>query len=130
MAFSLPVIGQELLSITIRETKPLRLGVEGTFAKRLKNDIKNRNQQKLLQTFYGAIGRFLLVAKDPNNSIQQKGWTFVGQEGELLGEYAISKGVTFTMRAFELSENFGRMQFVLRANKEMSLDLFVSQCSL
>ena len=130
MAFSLPVIGQELLSITLRQADPVRLKITGTFAKRLQNDIKNKKQQKLLQDFYGAVGRFLLIVKNPENQKFQKLWKLQSREGELVGEYSVSKGVTFSMRAFDLSEKFGRMQFVLRAKEEISLDLFVSNCSL
>lgn len=130
MAFSLPVIGQELLSLTLRETDPLRLQVTGTFARRLKNDIKSKGQQQLLQSFYGAIGRFLLVVKNPDAENLQKRWKFKSLKGELQGEYVVSEDLTFTMRAFDLSEKFGRMNFVLRGSQKLSLDLFVSQCSL
>jgi hypothetical protein len=130
MAFELPIIGQELLAISVRQKEPLRLKVSGTFSRRLKNDIKGINQKKLLKEFYGALGQFLLLMKSPQDYRDSKGWELESREGELLASYDLKKGGEFSLRAYDFSEYYRSMQFVLNGKERISLDFFVSQCSL
>lgn len=124
------MIGQELLALQVRQREPLRLKVDGTFAVRLKNDIRDGRERILLNEFYRALGQFLLLIKDPESVSEKTKWEVESKKGELLAHYDLKSGGQFSLKAFDFDKHFRRMKFSLRGKKEMTLDLFVYQCSL
>ena len=130
MAFDLPVIGQELLAIQVVSPEPLRIGATGTFAQRLRIDVKNSTQKKLLNKFYAAVGRLLILLNSKGEISENESWKYVMKEGEAFFTYKLKSGESFVLKAFDYSGHFRRLRFALSGKQRLSLDLFVSQCSL
>lgn len=148
MGLNLPLIGQEVLELSIPKKFGDSYSVKGTFAQRLKTDIKSRRDRVLLGKFFQRLTEFSwVVSHEDIASAQKLGWNFYHDGEDVFGEVTISKSYVFKFKAFSFnsSEHFYQRigLSIARANSGsaakraqgfnkdyIQLQLFVSSCSL
>jgi len=136
------------LELSIPEKLGERYFVTGTFARRLKNDIKSSRDRALLGNFFQRLSELLWgVSRKNVSSAKKLGWTFYHDGEAISGEVSISKKYMFKFKGFTLSSSgdfYQRIQLSITADRGdgghrkaqgfardyIQLQLFVSSCSL
>ncbi|MBC98678.1 MAG: hypothetical protein CME63_13085 [Halobacteriovoraceae bacterium] len=148
LGLNLPIIGQEILELDI----PRKLGepykVRGTFAKRLKLDIKSKRDRVLLGKFFQRLSEFTwVVSHKDTSSAEAHGWGFYHDGEDIFGEVQISKEFTFKFKSFSFNQDekfYERIGLSIARNSSskgsrkaqgfekdyIQLQLFVSSCEL
>jgi hypothetical protein len=136
LALGLPLIGQELLVFELPK-KDKRSHVSGTFAKRLKNEVKSKRMRFLLGAFYKNLADLLKIIKDRKTSLESSAWQIYMEKGDFFAKSNVGKNYVFKLRAFEWDKKYERLTMSLSEKnkakaslKLLNLELFVSRCDL
>ncbi len=136
LALGLPLIGQELLVFQLPK-KDKRSRVSGTFAKRLKNEVKSKRMRFLLGAFYKNLADLLKIIKDRKTPLEGSAWQIYLEKGDFFAKSNVGKNYVFKLRAFEWDEKYERLTMSLSEKikmkdslKLLNLELFVSRCDL
>lgn len=133
LALELPLIGQELIRF-----KPSDGGtqVEGTFANRLKIEVKSPKQKKLLNIFYKKTGELLQLIHGKASAKIKEEWDVAIDGENLLATSSIGKKTSFVLKGFDLDKYYRRLTLSYRLkmngrDKDLfNLQLFVDECHL
>ena len=129
IGFDLPLIGQEILIIRYA-SKPQLKPIDGTFARRLNIEIKNRQQRESLSKFYSKLRKILV---------------YISSDQELYRDIVMIEksagGITLkldglTLEAFSHSEGYfkrSRLTYEETPSRRdaslITLELFSNSCS-
>lgn len=133
LGMDLPVIGQEVLFFTYPEFANKKTRVSGTFANRLKIDIKSSTQKKELNQFFLMVGELLSIMHDQK---LRKNWSLSEKSKRLVLERKLGKNKVFRFEAYDTSGYFRKLALSLgpankfgKSKKLTKMTLFLSQCS-
>ncbi|MCF8058601.1 MAG: hypothetical protein K9K67_04840 [Bacteriovoracaceae bacterium] len=136
LAFGLPLIGEELLVFHLAKNDS-KSGVSGTFATRLKNEIKSKKMKFLLNAFYKNLSELLVILKDRRVSRGDSPWHIYLEDNDFIATSNIGDRYVFKLRAFEWDAMYKRLTMSLsEKSKEkplrrlLGLELFISSCDL
>lgn len=141
MALGLPLIGQELLALSLKG-KSFDEIASGTFAKRLKNENKSPRTRKLLGDFFSKFTQFLEILKNKElpKGQEKEDWVLESTEDDFIAQTSVGVRYVFHMKAFQWDDYYQRLRVSLnlRSKKNakekprtlLKLDLFVSACNL
>jgi hypothetical protein len=133
LGLDLPVIGQEVLFFNYPELGQSETKVSGTFATRLKMDIKSRSKKKELSQFFLMMGELLSII---HTGKLRNHWIWNQEAEKLTLERKLKSGEIFHFKAFDAEKHFKKLQLLLekknkfgKSKRVVKMSLFISQCS-
>lgn len=133
LGLDLPVIGQEVLHFSYPDLRSSKTIVSGTFATRLKLDIKSAKQRQDLNRFFLMMGELLSII---DSGKIRDSWKFESEAGRLVLNKDLVSGEAFTFEAFAAEDYYEKMSLSLEKKDKfgklfpvMKMNLFLSQCA-